>query len=740
MQQMLVGAPDESPGQSADDYEILYELGRGGRGTVYLAREKQLGREVAIKFLSAPIKDSEGQRRFDSEVKTIASLDHPNIVVIYARGEMNGRPFFTMKHVAGESLAEHLEAYAAPESAADLMIKVSRAVHHAHKRGVLHRDLKPSNILLDKSGEPFVSDFGLAKRTDEESQTLTGVVLGTPAYMSPEQARGESLTAASDVFSLGTILYHMLCGRPAFEGNTSHLVLQKVIESDASFGDLSLSQLPRDLVTICRKCLSKVPAERYATADELADDLARWRKGEPVLARNLSLFKRAGRWAMRHPWPLATTALTLLAVTLLVDLKSPFKALQGLFVKEPYAQTAYLKASNTSTELGFTVPFIHGDTLLVGAEEESTGFPSSGAVYVFARDDAGWQPQTMLKASNMRKNGNFGRSVNMSGDTIAIGAYSDSVQKAGAVSIFVRDGESWKEQATLGAASPRREDFFGAAIGLDGDRLVAGARREQSNGSSQDDDSFDQAGAAYVFRRDGTAWTQEAYLKAPEPWNDDRFGGSVAISGDTVLANARYKSDSSGAVHVFRLNGEHWEHETVLRASNASAGDQFGWAVAILGETIAISAAYEDGVDDLQTDSGAVYMFQRTDNGWHEEAILRAEQPGIGDGFGNYLALSEDQLVVAAPREDGNGDSQANDDLEDSGAAYVFEKGDHVWTQTAYLKASNAGVGDEFGDKLSVSGKTVLVTAKNEDGDASGEDQDYVRDSGAAYVFDPVQP
>ena len=298
-------APARPAHAAVDDYDIIREIGRGGGGTVYLAMDKKMRRRVAIKLLNTMRgHDEVSEQRFRAETEATAALDHPNIIPIYANGEMDGRPFFTMKHVAGGSLASRGSEFTHPPAAVALLEKIARAVHHAHERGILHRDLKPSNILLDKSGEPFVSDFGIAKREgDELHLTMTGTVVGTPNYMSPEQARGDNsqLTTGTDVFSLGAMFYELLNGRQAFEGNSSHSVISNVIDSDVTFTRNESTKLQRDLTSICLKCLEKSPAGRYNSALALAEDLARWRRGEPVEARHITSSERAWRWMRRRP-------------------------------------------------------------------------------------------------------------------------------------------------------------------------------------------------------------------------------------------------------------------------------------------------------------------------------------------------------------------------------------------------------------------------------------------------------
>lgn len=302
----------------SDDYEIEREIGRGGDGTVYLGFDRKVGRQVALKLIKSMRGGSEAiERRFRTEVEAIASLDHPNIIPIYANGELDGRLFYSMKYVSGGSLATRMDEFTTPLLVADLISKLARAVHHAHERGVLHRDLKPSNILLDEAMEPFISDFGLAKRTEQNLDlTVTGSIMGTPAYMSPEQARGDNsqVTTTSDVFSLGSIFYQLLTGSQAFNGDVSHIVLRNVIETEVDLSQLATCKIDRDLETICLKCLEKDPGKRYQSALALSEDLERWEKGEPVEARRITPLEMAIRWIRRYPVLVSTLVIAMISL------------------------------------------------------------------------------------------------------------------------------------------------------------------------------------------------------------------------------------------------------------------------------------------------------------------------------------------------------------------------------------------------------------------------------------------
>jgi tetratricopeptide (TPR) repeat protein len=313
---------EELPGPplpSIPGYVILRRLGRGGMGVVFLATQVRLQRPVALKMPPADL-GGEELRRFRSEAEAIARLHHPHVVQVFETGEHQGRPFLVMELLEGGSLAQKLaQGPLAPPPATELVEVLARAVQHAHERGVVHRDLKPANVLYSEDGTPKVTDFGLARRLDLSSaQTQTGAVLGTPSYMAPEQAAGRTREAgpAADVYALGAILYECLTGRPPFQGATPLETVQQVLRDDP----VSLRKLepgvPRDLETVCLKCLHKEPTRRYGSAAELADDLRQHLEGRAVAARRASRAERAWRWARRNPQNAALTLCVLLAVLL----------------------------------------------------------------------------------------------------------------------------------------------------------------------------------------------------------------------------------------------------------------------------------------------------------------------------------------------------------------------------------------------------------------------------------------
>jgi serine/threonine protein kinase len=321
-------------------YEIREEIGRGGMGVVYRAQQLGLERTVALKMILTGVQaGAKNLTRFRAEAAALARMQHPNIVQIYDVGEVSGRPYFVFEFVAGGSLAQYLRG--TPQSvrpAAELMETLARAIHAAHTNGVIHRDLKPANILLrDEVGDraplanrlatlvPKITDFGLAKYVGSGSQapsahglTVTGEMLGTPNYMAPEQAiaRHQPVDPTADIYSLGAILYELLTGRPPFTGETPLTTVLQVLNNEPVCVTELQPNVPRDLETICLKCLRKEPRQRYGSALDLAEDLQRFLREEPIKARPVGIMEKTWRWIRSHPLPTILLAAGLLAPVL----------------------------------------------------------------------------------------------------------------------------------------------------------------------------------------------------------------------------------------------------------------------------------------------------------------------------------------------------------------------------------------------------------------------------------------
>lgn len=306
-------------------YEILEELGRGGMGVVYKAKQLALRRLVALKMiLNGSFADGEERRRFLAEAQTLAKLQHPNIVQVYDVGEHRGQPFFALELIEGGTLAKRMtDKPLSVTEAAQLMATLARTVYAAHKANIVHRDLKPTNIMLTAEEIPKIGDFGLAKHLDAETmRTQSGAIMGTPAYMAPEQASGRTkmIGPSADIYALGVILYELLTGRVPFRGVTQFDVLQKVLNDEPISLRSLHPKLPRDIETICLKCLEKNPDRRYRSALELAEDLERYLTGKPIRARSVSVWERGIKWGRRHPATAGILIVIALALATLIGI------------------------------------------------------------------------------------------------------------------------------------------------------------------------------------------------------------------------------------------------------------------------------------------------------------------------------------------------------------------------------------------------------------------------------------
>src|SRR5438874_1306743 len=356
------------------DYELLEQIGRGGQGVVFRAHQKSLNRTVALKVISLGQWASEAHvKRFRREAEAAARLEHPCIVPIYEVGERDGSCYFSMKFVEGGQLDEVIRR--TPMSirqAAELIANVGRTIHYAHEHGILHRDIKPGNILLDKKGEPHLTDFGLARLVETESTvTRTKEVLGTPSYMAPEQAVGETkkLTSATDVYGLGAVLYQLLTGHPPFAGRTTYETVKLLLETEPRRPRLLNPKVDRDLSAICLKCLEKEPARRYASAELLAEELDRFCRGEPILARPVGWAERSWRWCRREP-ALAGLAAALVVV-LIIGFAGVLWKWRGEVFQRELAQQENQRAQRAVTRLE-----IERDESLLEAGDSTRGLAS----------------------------------------------------------------------------------------------------------------------------------------------------------------------------------------------------------------------------------------------------------------------------------------------------------------------------------------------------------------------------
>jgi hypothetical protein len=486
---------------------------------------------------------------------------------------------------------------------------------------------------------------------------------------------------------------------------------------------------------------------------------------------------------------------------------------------QAWLQESYLKAVNLDSNdfYGYSVA-VSGDTMVVGTYAEHSNQTSitnglgassdnsatfAGAVYVYRLVNGSWSQEAYIKAPNAESGDNFGISVAIHGDTLVVGAMSEdssqssitngpgasadnSAVSAGAAYVFKRTGSTWAEEAYLKASNAQAGDNFGMSVGISGDTIVVGAYLEDSNQTSvynatpgSIDNSAINSGAAYIFKRTGTTWVEEAYLKATNSEAGDNFGSSVAISDNTVVVGSRLEDSSqsyisngtissadnsfsgAGAAYVFKRTGSTWTQEAYLKASNADVDDNFGASVAISGETIVVGAKLEDSnqtsitngtissLDNTANGSGAAYVFRRTGSIWIQEAYIKAPNAEAGDNFGMAVAISADTIIVGANKESSSQGSITNgttgsldNSSASSGAIYAYKRTNTSWTQEAYIKTSNSGANDNFGFSIAIDGDLVISGANLEDsgqnfissGSTASADNS-ANNSGAAYIF-----
>jgi hypothetical protein len=459
-----------------------------------------------------------------------------------------------------------------------------------------------------------------------------------------------------------------------------------------------------------------------------------------------------------------------------------------------WSQQAYLQANQASVLDFFGISVaVSGDTVVVGANQEDSSIagingtpneiaPNSGASFIFFRSGTSWSLQAFVKpsANSLGYAGvgdGFGYSVALSGNTVVVGAPyegstttgvdstpNESSNDNGAAYVFVRSGTSWSQQAYLKPGhNVSFEQHFGWSVAVSGDTVVVGAPRETSSTTginSTPNVASNDAGAAYIFTRSGTTWNQQAYLKAGHVSGGDRFGWSVAVSGDTAVVgvpdeggynsgiNSTYTGDgsnfNSGAAYVFVRSDTFWSQQAYIKTSSARSNTRFGWSVAVSGDTAVIGAYLDDtrvSPSTIGSDYGAAYVFVRSGVTWSQQAYLGASQFSVTDYFGYSVAVSGDTVVVGAPNEDSTTtgiNSTGNESASNAGAAYVFVRSGTTWSQQAYLKASQVTAGDNFGWSVAVSGDTVAVGAINEDSITTGINSppdESASNSGAAYVF-----
>ena len=492
------------------------------------------------------------------------------------------------------------------------------------------------------------------------------------------------------------------------------------------------------------------------------------------------------------------TSMTTLQVT--VRARNQLMRSYTIVVTRAAADSHYVKASNTNAADTFgSAIALSGDTMAVGAwceaskaagvngNQNDNSTTCNGAVYVFRRSGSTWMQEAYLKPSYPHANNDFGYALSLSGDTLAVGAFGESSKatgingnandasapQSGAVYVFRRSGTTWMQEAYLKSSNSESGDNFGDSLALSGDTLAVGAYLESSGASgvngNQSDNSKRQAGAAYVFLRSGSTWTQQAYIKASNPDAYDQFGWSVAVSGDTLAVGATGESSKatgvngdqtnnggpgSGAIYVFSRSGASWTQQAYLKPGAYVSGvaSALGHSLAISGDTI-VAGAYGDassakGIngnpqDSAANQSGAAYVFVRSGSTWTQQAYIKASNSDAQDQFGAAIALSDDTLAVGAIYESsgarGMNGTQSDNSARHAGAVYLFRRAAGAWAQKAYVKGSNSDANDQFGQGLALSQDLLIAGATGESSRATGIDGEQsdnsAMSSGAVYVY-----
>ena len=374
-------------------------------------------------------------------------------------------------------------------------------------------------------------------------------------------------------------------------------------------------------------------------------------------------------------------------------------------------QQAKILSSDIQASDNFAVMVaIDGDTMVAGASLEDAGGTSAGAAYVFTRSGTTWSQQAKLVASDAQASAYFGADVAIDGDTIVVGAKWDSGggSDAGAAYVFTRSGTSWSQQAKIVSSDIQAYDYFGEYVAIDGDTIVVSAIGEDTPG--------DYAGAVFVFTRSGTTWSQQAKIQSSDIAASDKFGTGVSIEGDTMVAGAFGDGDTKGAAYVFIRSGTSWSQQAKLVASDGSAGYRFGNEVSISSDSVIVGSIqdYDGGAN-----AGSAYVFTRSGTSWSQQAKIQSSDIAAGDKFGSSVSIEGDTVVVGADREGAGGGN--------AGAAYVFTRSGTSWTEAKKLVASDAQASDLLGFSVDISSDTVVAGARGEDTGGSN--------AGAAYTF-----
>jgi hypothetical protein len=708
-------------------YELLEELGRGGMGTVYLAADAQLDRQVALKIPHFRAGDNpDVLERFYREARAAAKIRHASLCPVYDVGEIDGLPYLSMAYIPGRSLARLLQDHVplSQREAAEIVRKLALGVQEAHAHGVVHRDIKPSNVIVAQSGEPILTDFGLARTLEADLSKLThcGVMVGTPAYMAPEQVDGdaEAVGPCSDVYGLGVLLYELLTGEVPFRGPLLSVVSQ-IGRNQPQPPSLRCVGLDPQLEAVCLKAMAKDRADRYQSAGELAAALERYSHGLPEAPAARPRHRRliwVGAGAV-------VAALFSLAVLL-----SSLRRGEGVLVLEVNEPGVTVAVDGQEVQLespdeGITLPagqhwlevtkdgfYSHRQSLAVGRGEKVVLVATLRKRVAVGRGAAGNLVQVLLNPTGDDSD-RFGTALAAVGENVLVGAPQDDTDARNGGIAYLFSGATGQLLRVLRNPQPADDDHFGEVVAAMGEDILIAAPQPFSSGPG------------FVFLFDGLTGRFLHRFQHPTPHPRDGFGSSLATLGNKVFIGAHQDdtvATDAGAVYVFELDAGQWKLRPRFLGHVPRANDYFGGALALAGGNLLVGAV---GEDQHGTDAGAVYLFNASTGG--KLRTFWNPSPVAGDVFGHSIAAVNDPgseghrsraLVAVGAHLDDTG-------AESAGVVYLFaaESGELVQT----LLNPTPAIDEHFGWSLAALGDRVLVGAYQDDTGAEN--------TGAAYLF-----
>ncbi len=728
------------------------EIGAGGFAVVYRARQPAFGRTVAVKVMSVSGLDEHNRLRFERERKAMGSLsDHPGIVTVYDAGfTRDNRPYLVMAYLPRGSLAERVErdGVLSWEEASRVAVRLAGALEVAHQAGVIHRDIKPGNILVSDYDEPMLADFGIA-RIQGGQETRSGVITASIPHAAPEVLDGHRPTEAADIYSLGSTVYALIAGSPAFVRDTDESIMPLIVRINTeAVPSLTDRGVPQPISAVLERSMAKDPTHRQGSAVEFGEEMRRAQQQVGIAPTEMV------HGSERPPQPSSDETQVVDVPSTRTDEPDSGEVTPPTPTPGPKPLVRWLVPAVLVIVVGAVIAFLalrDGDSTVVAGPEATTvpETPEGTTPPPETPPPETPPPETpppegpgvvteptflsLLTAADGAAGDVFGRHTATDGTTLVVGARlaaNDEGVKAGQTYVFEREGDGWTERGHLSASDPGEGDEFGRPVAVDGDRLLVGARFD-------DTVAGEDAGSVYFFSPDAgseAGWTESAKLLAPDAEAEDGFAISMALERDTLVVGAAVEDHDgltdAGAVYVFRDQGGTWVEEAKLTASDGAIRDRFGASVAISGDTLAVGARSRDTSGG--SDAGAVYVFARNGSAWTETDLITLDPGAEGDQLGWRVELDGDTMIATAPFEDVDG-------VTDAGAAYVYTSSGGSWEQRARLTAPEPQEGSQFGVSAALAGSRVLIGDEFADHAGpvdSGAVHGYARDESGGWAFE----